>query len=333
MYFNIFDFAWIKGRFIAGLLLASLVSFLVGCDRQQANETPGGLAGELVIFHAGSLAVPFEQLAEDFTRRHPKVRVLREIAGSRECARKVCDLGKRCDVLASADSKVIKNLLVPKYTDWYIEFANNEMVVVYSSRVAQGLTVQSLPQELLKSDAIGRADPDLDPCGYRTLMVWQLMESYYQLPGLYEKLLEICPEEKTRPKETDLLALFESGQLDFFFIYRSVAQQHGLAYLELPDEVNLSEPDRAQMYANAKVQVSGKTPGSVMTRFGEPIVYGITIPKNADRADLAQGFVRFVLSSSGQAIMKANGQGRLLNIVPEDSPEVATIMSDLQEVR
>lgn len=33
----------------------------------------------------------------------------------------------------------------------------------------------------------GRSDPDLDPCGYRTLMVWQLAEKHYNMPGLFDK--------------------------------------------------------------------------------------------------------------------------------------------------
>ncbi|GAI80720.1 unnamed protein product, partial [marine sediment metagenome] len=66
-----------------------------------------------------------------------------------------------------------------------------------------------------------RSDPNQDPCGYRTLMVWQLAEDYYNAPGLYDKL-HGAAGELIRPKEVDLIALLESGDLDYAFEYSSV---------------------------------------------------------------------------------------------------------------
>jgi len=313
---------------LAGVAIAVGVIVTVGCEGSdsEADGNSETLSGKLVIFHAGSLAAPFGELAGKFMEKHPDVRVLREVAGSRECARKVCDLGKRCDLLASADSAVIANLLMGSYADWYIEFATNEMVVVCRDSLHEGLTVENLPDRLLQSKAIGRADPDLDPCGYRTLMVWQLLERYYKRKGLYRELLEICPASKTRPKETDLLALLECGQLDYFFIYRSVAEQHGLNYLVLPDEVNLSQASRAALYDKAVVSVSGKKPGSTMVHRGKPIVYGVTVPSNAEHAESGKAFVRFLLSQEGKAIMRANGHGQAEKVFPEGSTEAQALL-------
>ena len=58
---------------------------------------------KLVIFHAGSLSVPFAQISELFEQEYPGIVVRAEAAGSRQCARKICDLGRQCDVIASAD--------------------------------------------------------------------------------------------------------------------------------------------------------------------------------------------------------------------------------------
>jgi len=292
-----------------------------GCESKDGDADVGNgkFAGRLVIFHAGSLTIPMEAMSKAFCQQHPGVDVFCESAGSRHCARKICDLGKRCDVMASADGKVIKNLLMPKFAGWYIEFANNELVLVYNAKKMGQVTIENLPDKLLQRDNIYRSDPDLDPCGYRTLMVWQLMEKYYNRPGLYDKLLVISGANKTRPKETDLLSLFEIGQIDCFFIYRSVAQQHSLAYLELPDEVNLSDPKLADLYAQAKVEVSGSTPGETLTLTGAPIVYGLTIPVNSEQPELAAAFVRFMVGREGQKILESNGQGTLRNIIPEKS--------------
>ena len=56
---------------------------------------------ELIIFHAGSLSVPMKQIATEFEKRNPDVRVLLESAGSLVCARKVTELKKPCDIIAS----------------------------------------------------------------------------------------------------------------------------------------------------------------------------------------------------------------------------------------
>ncbi len=94
----------------------------------------GESRSQLVIFHAGSLAAPFERIIEGFKRENPGVEVLKEIAVSRECARKISELHKPCDILASSDYMVIDTLLVPEFADWNLKFAANEMTVVYGPK-------------------------------------------------------------------------------------------------------------------------------------------------------------------------------------------------------
>jgi molybdate/tungstate transport system substrate-binding protein len=56
------------------------------------------------------------------------------------------------------------------------------------------------------------------------------------------------------------------------------------------------------------VEIAGTEPGATMTMTGTPIVYGVTIPKNAPTPELALEFVKFLLSDEGQAIIAAQGQ-------------------------
>jgi len=139
-------------------------------------------------------------------------------------------------------------------------------------------------------------------------LVWQLAELYYDVPGLYQTLEEHCPPENVRPKETDLIALMETGNMDYSFNYRSVAVQHGLRFVELPDEINLSRAEHAGFYSQATVEVSGSEPGTTITQVGKPIVYGVTIPRNAPSHDVAVAFLEFVLGPEGQAILEECGQ-------------------------
>ena len=105
-----------------------------------------------------------------------------------------------------------------------------------------------------------------------------------------------------------MIALLESGDMDYAWEYRSVAVQHGLKFVELPDEINLSRVEHGDFYSQAKVELSGKEPGTTMTMVGKPIVYGVTIPKDAPNPQLALEFVQFLLGPEGQAIMEQQGQ-------------------------
>jgi len=273
-----------------------------------------GAGDKLIIFHAGSLSIPFKDMAKAFELQHPGVKVLREAAGSRTCARKITDLGRPCDVMASADYSVIEELLIPEYASWNISFATNEMAIMYrsDSKYAGEINGRNWYRILLRKGVqYGHSDPNSDPCGYRSQLVWQLAEKYYNVPGLYERLKKGCPLRNIRPKETDLIALLEAGQIDYLFIYRSVCLQHGMPFVKLPDQINLGSFEYAEFYKQARIKISGKTPGSFIEKRGKPMIYGITIPGNATHPALAVDFVSFLLGPEGRKIMKRNGQAPL----------------------
>jgi molybdate/tungstate transport system substrate-binding protein len=301
---------------VAAVLWAVVLAPVIpGCSRPSGNGGEGGIAGEIIVFHAGSLSVPFQQVARAFERRHPGVHVAREAAGSRTCARKISDLGRRCDVMASADYTVIETLLVPQHASWCIKFAANEMAIVLAegSELQQQITPRNWPPVLIREDvAFGRSDPDADPCGYRAVLTMKLAESYYDIPGLAATLLQ-KDHRYIRPMEVDLLALLEAGEIDCAFLYRSVARQHGLPHVRLPDEVNLGNPAMSDLYRTVSVEVSGKSPGTTVTKVGGPMLYGVTIPEGAPNRDGAIAFLRFLLDEGGgMRIMENNGQPSLV---------------------
>lgn len=289
-------------------LLAIVASGDLGCGRK---SHAGGASDELVILHAGSLAIPFREVSARFKELHPSVTIKAEAAGSRDTARKISDLGRRCDVLGSADYKVIENLLIPEHAAFSVRFATNEMVIAFTehSAHADSISVQNWPEQLLAEEVnFGRSDPNRDPCGYRTVMVFQLAETYYKIPDLARRLEEKDGAKYIRPKETDLLGLLEAGEIDYVFIYHSVAAQHHLRFVTLPDEVNLKCKALSDLYATAHVRVTGKKPGEFITRRGAPMVYGVTIPENCENRVLAEAWVEFLLSDEGRGIMERNGQ-------------------------
>ena len=287
------------------LTMAVLVVAFCGCGREDNADSQ-----YLVIFHAGSLSVPLREVSAEFMKANPHITVRAEAAGSRDCARKISDLNKQCDVMASADYTVIENLLMPEHANFNIRLATNEMAIAYTkkSKHADAITSKNWTDILLADGVVfGRADPNRDPCGYRSVMAIQLAEKKFNRPGLGAEMLN-KEGQQIRPKETDLLSLLEAGEIDYLFIYRSVAKQHKLKTLLLSNEVNLKDPALAELYKTATVKVTGKKPGEFITKKGQPMVYSVTIPKNAPNRKVAEAYVAFLLSDKGKAIMEANGQ-------------------------
>jgi molybdate/tungstate transport system substrate-binding protein len=298
------------------LSLLLLVSVLAACGQPAAE-----LSGTLQIFNAGSLTAPFEQISEEFNKIHPGVEILAEGAGSATTIRKVTELGKECGVIGSADYLLIPELMFPEYADWYMIFASNQMCIAYTDQSAFANEINgSNWYEILARDGVtyGRSDPDQDPCGYRTLMVWQLAEKHYNVSGIYDSLYETAGD-LMRPKSVELIALLESGDLDYAFEYSSVALQQNLKYVELPPEINLSDVDFEDFYAQAEVEIAGAQPGEKIVMNGSPIVYAVTIPKNFPRQELAIAWVDFLLSDKGMAIMEANFQTPIIPAKTNDA--------------
>ncbi|MBI9033534.1 MAG: tungstate ABC transporter substrate-binding protein WtpA [Bacteroidales bacterium] len=305
-----------KCRILTLVLLTIVAISFTHCNNTSTKETTNN---KLTIFHAGSLSVPFKQMAEAFKLENPGVEILMEAGGSRKCARKISDLNKECDIMASADYTVIDKLLIPAFAEWNIKFASNEMALVYhdGSRFSDEISAENWYEILLKDDvAFGRSDPNSDPCGYRAVLTTKLAEKHYAQEGLSEKLLA-KDNNYIRPKETDLLALLESNTIDYIYLYRSVAEQHHLNYVLLPDEINLKRPEKADFYKQVTVDISGKKAGEVITKKGEPMVYGITMVKNAPNKELAIKFLDYVLSEKGKSIMEKNGQPSMVGSISE----------------
>ncbi|GAI05301.1 unnamed protein product, partial [marine sediment metagenome] len=101
------------------LVLMLTLSLIAGCSTSIT----------LTIYHAGSLTIPFDSISEAFNQLYPNIAVRTEAAGSVVTIRKVTELGKRADIIASADYTLIPEIMFPEYADWYIAFARNQMVI------------------------------------------------------------------------------------------------------------------------------------------------------------------------------------------------------------
>jgi molybdate/tungstate transport system substrate-binding protein len=310
-----------------------------GKSTSEPGKTP------LVVFAAGSLIIPFGDIETAFESHYPNIDVQAEYHGSIQVIRHVTELHKAIDVVASADASLIPMLMYAQnnpdtnrpYADWYIRFASNRLAIAYTpvSKYSGGINVNNWYSILTRSDVkVGIADPRFDATGYRALMVYALAQNYYGKSTIFKNmfsdnfsfplslftdndLLTITVPEivETRPNShivirgasVQLIALLESGDLDYAFEYESVIQQHKLDLLHLPDAINLGSGSFSQAYGTVQVDLDFQRFASVKPQFrGEQIGYGITVPSNALHPELAAQFIAFLLGPEGRAIMKKN---------------------------
>ncbi len=269
-------------------------------------------SGKLVIFHAGSLSVPFQAMEKVFEKKFPKVDILREAGGSTKMARLISEVGKPADIMASADYVVIDKNLIPNFASWNVRFASNQMVLCYTdkSKYAGEINGDNWYDILQKKDVVwGHSDPNLDPCGYRSVMVLQLAEKFYKKPGLADALIANRPAKNIRPKSVELISLLQSGHMDYAWEYLSVAVQHGLKYVTLDNHLNLGDYKLTPFYKNARVQVTGKKPGTFIERVGKSITYGITLLESAENKEAAEAFLAYMFDpEGGLKVLKEMGQ-------------------------
>ena len=291
-------------------LIATAALLALACAREDNRDTRAGAGddGPLVVFNAGSLARPLRAALDTFAAREG-VRVEQEQAGSLETARKLTELGRIPDVIALADYAIFPQILVPENCSWYARFARNRMVLAHTSQAshADSITPANWWRIVLRSGVeTGHSDPNLDPAGYRSLLVMQLAERYYGQPGLAERLRRAIPARNVRPKEIDLIALLQTGELDYAFEYESVARGASLDFVAFPDSVSLGTMRDSSFYALASVRIVGRRPGDSIAMRGEPIVYALSIPRRAAHPRLGERFVMFLMSEDGRRVLRAN---------------------------
>jgi len=315
-------------RFSRLILLNSLFFFL-----------PAALlaapSGKVIVFHAGSLTVPFAKIEKAFEAAHPGIDVQREAGGSTKMARMISEVGKPADIMASADYAVIDKSLIPAHADWNIRFATNRLVLCYTknSQYAEEITGANWHEILQRKNVVwGHSDPNLDPCGYRSVMALKLAETHYGKTGLYDALIANRPKRNIRPKSVELISLLNTGNMDYAFEYLSVAVQHGLKYVELPDAINLGDYRYDDTYKTAEVKVSGKKPGTFITRKGKSCTYGITLIKDAPNKEAATLFLDYLLDpEKGLKMLKEMGQPPFVPCRVSSDAALSKLPADLKK--
>ena len=268
----------------------------------------------VTAFYAASLSKSFAELERKLEEKHPDLDLRLEPSGSQVAARKVSELNRRADLVFVADWRVIEELLVPEHAEWQIQFAANELVLAHAehSPYTETITADNWPELLLKPEVrLGRGDENTAPIGFQTLQLWKLAGEHYG-PGKVGEDLAGRLDAKVKPEHVvpdivELVVQLQAKAIDYAFVFRSIAEEHNLKVVRLPDAYNLGSPKMARIYLRVSVPVVIETGEPPVQVKGAPIVYGVTIPKTAPNPSGAQRVIAFLLGDEGRRIMERSG--------------------------
>jgi ABC-type molybdate transport system substrate-binding protein len=294
---------------------------LPGVNTTCAPGTP-----QVIIYHAGALTNAFKAVESVYTQQTGNC-VMDVSAGSVDAARRVTTGGEPCDIFASADFEDIDLLLKPAAAASYnILFGQSGMVLAYTTNSKNAATIAapgtfnppgSVPEvadnwHMQLDEAgvtVGGTHPFLDPSGYRADMIFQLTEQLYNVPNLYDLLLEhyaIVKANDTLGTTYDYALTYDFSALAAY----KADTTNTYRFAELPAEVNLANPQLNLHYKYATITIPGlRLPdiADLVTIPATRVVFSLTILNGAPNPTNAVKFLQLLFSPQGVGLQTTAG--------------------------
>ena len=199
-------------------------------------------------------------------------------AGSKDLASEIKGKVQQGDVFISASPKVNATLEGKKngsWVSWYAPFATTTLVLGYnpSSSFASALRTKPWYQVITQPGfRLGFTDPTLDPKGVLAVAALDAAATKYNEPSLKA----IATDQNDLFPEQDLVGRLQAGQLDAGFFYTVEAS-------------------------------AAKIPTVSLGSIKETATYTITVLNRTPDAAGAESFVKFLLSSKGERLLRKVG--------------------------
>jgi molybdate/tungstate transport system substrate-binding protein len=217
------------------------------------------------------------------------------------------------DVYISSDANVMGLVMGPANNDrarWYLPILGSRTVILHSPQSRFNSDFESVREgklpwyEVMQRPGLvlKRPNPAVDAGGYRALFVFDLAERLYKLPGLKQRVLGDDLNEAQYFDRTKDFPLIRDGHIDVFLTYITNALVEGFPFLDLPEEIDQSNPSRQKWYETASY-----TNPRGQTFRGAYAAYAVTIPVAAASPAAAEAFVRFLLSEQGMTMFERAG--------------------------
>jgi molybdate/tungstate transport system substrate-binding protein len=312
--------------------LATIIGVLAAC---RSNAPEASKEKTLVIYHHGSPTPAIEAAQKAFEAKYPDVKVLREKDDALPNMRKVTDLGKFADIVYTDDYSIIPPVMFPKYADFWIRYAHDEMTLAYAdnSKHAEEVNADNWYKILQMPDVKwGIADPNAGPDGYLSLGQIMLSNLHYKDNSIFQNLVAKntaitvkeenghyivdCPENLNpnppkiliRPDPETLYPMILAGEIDYAFGYvGSVIGEGpaGIKTVDLPKEIDLSDLSLAgSIYNKVMINMFSDKPERRISVMLGAKANGLTIPTNAKNKQAAADFLEIFLGQVGQDALK-----------------------------
>lgn len=291
--------------------------------RAWTAPTSGPPAAILSVTAAGTLQTAFPSIAQAYANRTSGVSApaaAEQFEGSLAALEAVSVLHQPFDVAATADYRLIPSILEPVDASWEVVFATTPEVLCFDPTVPAfaGLNTTNWAERLVEPGVLlGVANQSSDPNGYNGIFVLEL-EGWLtngSLASLYAHfyttpvgaLAEPNPSTTRVEPETQVATLLATHVVSAFITYAAYAESHHLRYVALDPRVNLGATDPADLaiYATAHTTILGSAGPTAVT--GAPVLFAATVPGNAPDAAVGVGFLQYLLSPDGGALLAAHG--------------------------
>lgn len=199
-------------------------------------------------------------------------------AGSKDLASEIKGKVRVGDVFISASPKVNATLAGRangNWVSWYAPFATTRLVLGYNSSSSHAGALRTQPWYRVISQPgfrLGFTDPALDPKGVLTVAALTQAASLYHEPGL----ARIAARQTDVFPEQDLVGRLQAGQLDGAFFYTVEA-------------------------------TAAHIPTVSINPINEKATYTVTVLHHAPNPSGAAAFVKFLLSTTGQSLLRSAG--------------------------
>lgn len=256
----------------------SALAILLTLTVAACGGSSSGQKGSVSVLYAGSLQALMNSKVGPAFHKATGYTFSGYPAGSKDLASEIKGKVRVGDVFISAAPAVNATLAGSangNWVSWYAPFATTELVLGYnpSSSYAKALRTQPWYRVISHPGLrLGFTDPKLDPKGVLAVAALKQAASSYHEPALSK----IATDQSDLFPEQDLVGRLQAGQLDAGFFYTVEAS-------------------------------AAKIPTVSLSPVHEDATYTITVLHRAPNSAGAEAFVKFLLGSQGQSLLKAAG--------------------------
>lgn len=331
---------FILGVFVGSVISVPLYSLMAGT---QSNNVDINDLYIVRVMEASTLRPFIDHLAANL--KDLDIYIQHEAKGSLQIVREIKDLNKRADILVLVDSELVeRELLDQEIIDWYIVLATSSIVLAYNdlenpavnkiiNLAEKGLWKEVFDLITSGEVRLGIANPDKAPQGYRTYIVLKLAGiKFYGDENYYIDRLNNLGRVLFVQSASALGAHIASGSIDVALTYIHDAVAQKLDYIELPEDLDLSNPRLNKLYSKASYRLPDGN-----TVYGRAIEIVLAVPRNTNRSSVVYTVLYYMLSTEFRSFLKSYGVNILdkpmLRGDPTELPKIIRGLVSIQPIQ